>query len=135
MVENYLLEACKLRFFQLQSYFSSCQALMNEATKDMSDAELEDRVDDAARQLEPKFQALEWVHGIPTDIELVRDEPLPDGRIEAWLQGFEDWVAGTAGEDETASLIHDIEIYFEVDDLWLLFGLPNFAVGRTAQHP
>lgn len=134
MVDNFLREGCKYRFFQLQSYFASCQALMDEALVGAHDEEIDARIDEALQRLEPTFQALERVHDVPTDVEVLREEPIPDARVEAWLQGFEDWVAGTAGEEETASLLADIDIYFEIDALWLFFGLPNFAVSEQQRE-
>ena len=130
MVENYLLEGCKFRFFQLQSYFASCGALIESALDGVSD----DQVNDTCRGLEPRFAALAQVHCIPTDVEIPPDESLPDERVSAWMRSFEDWVAGTASEDDTANFVCDLEIYFEVDYLWLLFGLPNFAVSEDQRR-
>lgn len=134
MTENYLFAGCKFRFFQLQSYFSSCQALMDKALKAVADEDIDHVAYLAESRLESRFRALGRVHGIPTDMEIARDDPIPENRIEAWLDGFEEWVSGTAGEAETATLLRDINIYFEVDELWLLFGLPNFAVSEIQRE-
>jgi hypothetical protein len=129
-VQEYLRTGCEHRFFQLQAFFTAYQTLIDEQVQNLSD-EFNEHIERIIHELEPKKQKLQSRFSMPSDVEIVPDEPLPEPRIIAWVQSIEDWVSGTLEESEVYELIGDLDTYFEVDYLYILFGIPNFAVSEN----
>lgn len=136
--EPYILEflrtGCQHRFLQIQAFFVAYQALVDQNTVHPSDEDLEDQIDEIILRLEPTKDRLLSTFGIPSEVECVPDEVIPEVRLSAWMQGFEEWVSGTQDAEEAASFLSDLDIYIEVDHFYLLFGLPNYAVSETQRE-
>ena len=128
---GYLYEGCKFRYFQFQSYFTASQELLDKALAEVPEAEIEGRIEPILLSLAPERRLLAAVHRMPPELEILEEEALPEERSDAWTQGLEDWVLGLLEPKETAKLVFDIQNYFEADYLYVLFGLPNFAVSEA----
>lgn len=130
--ETYILEylrtGCQHRFLQIQAFFVAYQNLLDPRLEQLSDDELEATFDAIVRQIEPEKRKLRSTFSIPHELECVPTTAIPEERINAWMGSLEEWVAGTLDPAEADSFLEDLEVYLEVDHLYLLFGLPNYAV-------
>ncbi len=133
-VLEYLCTECKARFLQLQAFHTEYQAIQDSYFPLLTDDQIDEQQYEIERKLEPHKRQLAATYDLPKEIEIIPDEPIPEERLGAWFEGFEQWVSGTLGTDETNSLILDIEIYLEVDDLYILLGLPNYSVSNAQRE-
>lgn len=136
--ETYVLEylgtGVKHRFFKFQAFYTELQYLADQYFDPLSDDQIEEqqyvieaKMEVHRRQLAPRFE-------LPIGVEIPSDEPIPEERLSAWMSSFEQWVAGTLGEDETSSLLCDLETYLDIDYLHILFGLSNYSVSAAQRE-
>lgn len=130
--ETYILEylrtGCQHRFLQIQAFFVAYQNLLDPRIEYLSDDELEASLDEIEREIEPEKRKLRSTFSIPREVECVPTTAIPEERLNAWMSSLEEWVAGTLDPAEANSFLEDLDVYLEVDHLYLLFGLPNYAV-------
>lgn len=119
---------CQTRFLQIQAYLVACDELACARFDGLDETQIEAQMDQIEDELVAHRKRLAEVFNLPADVELPPEEPLPEERFESWIDGFDEWCAGTLGEEGTDELIYDLEVYLEVDYLYVLLGLPNYAV-------
>jgi len=132
--ETYVLEClrtgCQHRFLQVQAFITSYENLIDEHICHLDDGELDGQINEIIEQLAPTKEILLRTFGIPSDVEIVDGEAIPEERLSAWMSSFEEWVSGTQDTDEARSFVIDLDNYLDVDVLYVLFGLPNYSVSQ-----
>ncbi len=136
--ETYVLEflnsSIRQRFLAIQAFNTEMQKQADAYFDSLTTEQIEKQQFEIDKKLQPHRQKLAVLFGLPTEVEVISDEPIPEERMPAWFGAFEQWVSGTLGSDETRVLVFDIETYFEVDYLYLLLGLPNFEVSESQRE-
>lgn len=133
-VLEYLRTGCQYRFLQIQAFLTAYERLIDARTEHLDDEEVESEIENIVEQLEPEKALLLGRFGISGNVEVVDGEALPENRLVAWMNGFEDWVSGTQDPEEADSFLFDLDTYLDVDPLYVLFGLPNYAVSLTQRE-
>jgi hypothetical protein len=65
-------------------------------------------------------------YGIPESAYLTSDEPVPEQRLDSFLEALDGWVAGTLSLEDSAELVTAIDCA-ELDEYYILLGIPNFS--------
>jgi hypothetical protein len=98
----------------------------DEVLDNLSEAELEDLPAELDRWLEQEHDRLRLKHGIPENAYLTSDEPVGEQQSDSFLEAIDRWAAGTLSLEDSAELVADLD-RVELDEYYILLGLPNFS--------
>ena len=129
-----LIHACQLRFLQTQAFKEEYASILVAAYEHLSDEEVEGSHPEIEDDLGREFLRLTQKYQIPDTVYLMSDEPEDEDQVAGWLESFEAWSAGTMSRAESQSLQSDLDERIDLDQFYILLGIPNFSVTRI-QRP
>jgi len=117
---------CAYRFLLMNAFKEEyCEIADNVFDKLAEDA-LEDFPAELDRWLGQERERLRQEHGIPENVYLTSDEPVGEQQSESYLEAINSWAAGALSLQDSAELVADLD-RVELDEYYILLGLPNFS--------
>jgi hypothetical protein len=117
---------CSYRFLLMNAFKEEYCEVADEVLDNLSEAELEDLPAELDRWLEQEHDRLRLKHGIPENAYLTSDEPVGEQQSDSFLEAIDRWAAGTLSLEDSAELVADLD-RVELDEYYILLGLPNFS--------
>ena len=128
-----LIAGCRHRFLALNAFKENYCQLADETISKLSYTELENLPSSIEQYLEDQHDHLRLLHGIPDDVYLTYDDPVRDYQQQSFLEDIESWVSGTLTQAESTLLVRDLD-YVELDEYYVLLGLPNFSFSQEQRE-
>lgn len=101
--------------------------VLEQASAERFDEELGDFPPEAAKWLSSEEERLRLKHRIPDDVYLTTDEPVRENHLGSYMTDLCEWVSGTLSREDSAELVHDLDLD-ELDEYYILLEVPNFAI-------
>jgi hypothetical protein len=122
-----LCMGCQYRFLKLNAFKEEYGKVLEQAVAERFDEELGDFPPQAAEWLNAEKDRLRAKHQIPRDVYLTTDEPVRESGLGSYMDDLCGWVSGTLSMEESADLVHDLDLD-ELDEYYVLLEVPNFAI-------
>lgn len=123
-----LFRGCHERFLRMNAFKEEYHAfLFSEEIQRHFDEEFGDFTPDASAKLDEEEERLRQKYDLPSDAYLITDEPVQESALGWWIDSLCAWVAGTLEKDESEEFIRELDLH-ELDEYFILLGVPNFAI-------
>lgn len=123
-----LFQGCHERFLRMNAFKEEYDAFfLSEETQKLFDEELGDFPPDASAMFAEEEERLRQKYELPRDTYLTTDEPVQENNLGWWTDSLCAWVAGTLEKNESEEFVREIDLQ-ELDEYFILLGVPNFAI-------
>lgn len=124
--EEALAAGCGYRFLLMNAFKEEYCEVADKVFDNLEEDALDDLPAELDRWLEQEHERLRQEHGIPENAYLTSDEPVGEEHSNSFLEAIESWAAGALSPEESAELVADLDCV-ELDEYYILLGLPNFS--------
>lgn len=122
-----LFRGCQERFLRMNAFKEEYCAVLygDEIQKHFDDVgdfprHIHEKLDEEQEKIRRKYE-------LPSDVYLTIDEPVRDSELGWWTDAMCAWVAGTLERDESKEFVRELDLQ-ELDEYFILLGVPNFAI-------
>ncbi|MBS0308929.1 MAG: toll/interleukin-1 receptor domain-containing protein, partial [Proteobacteria bacterium] len=123
-----LFHACQERFLRMNAFKEDFHNfLFSDDIQEHFDEDLGDFPPEISEKLGEAQERLRGKYEIPRDVYLTIDEPVREKGLAWWIDSLCGWVSGTLERSESAELISELDLQ-ELDEYFILLGVPNFAI-------
>lgn len=123
-----LFRGCQERFLRMNAFKEEYDVfLFSEEIQKLFDEDLGDFPPAVSAQLDEEERRLRQKYELPPDIYLTTDEPVRESELGWWADSLCAWVAGTLERGESRQFVAEIDLK-ELDEYFILLGVPNFAI-------
>lgn len=127
-------KGCQYRFLQIQAVNEEYADIFDQAYAHLSDDEAGESQPEIEAFLSRERQRLLEKYQVPNDVYLIPDEVEREDNFGWWMDTIGQWASGTLSREESLKLLVELDDYLDLDYLYILLGIPNFAVSRR-QRP
>lgn len=118
---------CRYRFLQMNAFKAEYCEIVDAAFSKLLDEGAENVPTEFDQQIKDEHERLRIKHKIPEDVYLTSDESIREEHLGGFIENIEGWASGTLSRSECQRLIHDLDLQ-ELDEYFILLGLPNFSI-------
>ncbi len=123
-----LFQGCHERFLRMNAFKEEyCTFVLSEEIQNLFDEELGDFPPDATAKLDEEEERLRQKYELPHNAYLTTDEPIRESNLSWWIDSICAWVAGALERQESEEFVREID-FQELDEYFILLGVPNFAI-------
>jgi hypothetical protein len=121
-----LVAGCRYRFLIMNAFKEEYCEVTDKVFGGLAEAEVEVLPAEVDRWIQQERHRLRQKHGIPENTYLMSDEPVGERHADSFLDAIDCWAAGTLSLEDSAELVGDLD-RVELDEYYILLGLPNFS--------
>lgn len=120
---------CLYRFFQIQAISEEYYEIVIEAYDHLSDEQIEEQPPEIENFLVHEKNRLHEKFNLPQDMYLMLDGNfIREEAISWWREWLRHWALGTLSRKESKKLFFELDAIIDVDQYYVLFGIPNFSI-------
>jgi hypothetical protein len=121
-----LAAGCRYRFLLMNALKEEYCEVADTVFDSLPENESGELPEALERWLEQEHERLRQKHGVPQNAYMTPDEPVGEQQSDSFLEAIESWAAGALSLEESAELVADLD-QVELDEYYILLGLPNFS--------
>lgn len=124
---------CKYRLFKILAILEEHEEVFLKVNEKYLGTEIDFSLEDENFMLADKVRLLRKFE-VPEGVYLEFDALPVNANIVWCIESLELWVSGAMTQKECSELFFELDIYLDVDYLYVLFGIPNFTVNGAQRE-
>ena len=121
-----LAAGCGYRFLLMNAFKEEYCEVADKAFDNLAEDALDEMPAELDLWLEQEHERLRQKHEIPENVYLTPDEPVVEQQSDSFLEAIDSWSAGVLSLEDSAALVANLDLA-ELDEYYILLGLPNFS--------